>query len=376
MELFKNFKELFLSVWDKGILGIDIFEILIGLGIFLIFLIFRGLISKLIIKKLEVISKRTTNKLDDTFVNSMVGPARFLPIVLGFFIASYYMSFDEDSRAFVDNINRTLITILIFWIIHQIIEPISYILSGLGKILTRELIGWIIKSLKIKSKRFSEIIRTQNISVINDFNQAFIHSSENKIINYEKLEFFGDAVLRLAASNFIEKKYPQMSVGERSELRAQIVSDEWLTKLGEKIDIEKLIIKGPKALGDENSKNTIIGEATEALIGAIYKCFNSIQEVNIWLDDIWEEDSETFLKAPYKFKSKTVLQEWCQSKGFDLPVYKIIEVSKKNGDPKRFSCAIFIEGLKESFAFGKSHKQAETNAARVLIEKFITIGKI
>jgi len=233
-----------------------------------------------------------------------------------------------------------------------------------------------LKSLKIKSERFSEIISKQNTLVIQDFNQAFIHSSEDKIINYEKLEFFGDAVLRLAASNFIEKQYPQMSVGERSELRAHIVSDEWLTKLGEKIDIEKLIIKGTKALGDENSKNTIIGEATEALIGAVYKCFNSIQEVNLWLDDIWMEDSEIFLQAPYKFKSKTVLQEWCQSKGFDLPVYKIIEVSKKNGDPKRFSCNIFIEGLKESSAFGKSHKQAETNAARVLIEKFINKGKI
>ena len=232
-----------------------------------------------------------------------------------------------------------------------------------------------LKSLNIKSKRFSEIIRTQNISVINNFNQAFIHSSENKIINYEKLEFFGDAVLRLAASNFIEKKYPQMSVGERAELRAQIVSDEWLTKLGKKIDIDKLIIQGPKAIGDENSKNTIIGEATEALIGAVYKSFNSIQEVNLWLDDIWEEDSENFLKAPYKFKSKTVLQEWCQSKGFDLPVCKIIELSKKNGDPNRFSCDIFIEGRKESSALGKSHKQAETNAARILIEKLITIGK-
>ena len=44
----------------------------------------------------------------------------------------------------------------------------------------------------------------------------------------------------------------------------------------------KLIIKGPKALGDEYSRNTIVGEATEALIGAVYKCFNSIQEVNIW----------------------------------------------------------------------------------------------
>tara|TARA_B100000524_G_scaffold328160_1_gene212655 strand:+ start:64 stop:1149 length:1086 start_codon:yes stop_codon:yes gene_type:complete len=149
MEIFNNFKDLFLSVWNRGILGIDIFEILIGLGIFLIFLIFRGLISKLIIKKLEIISQKTTNKLDDTFVKAMEGPARFLPVVLGFFIASYYMSFSDDTRSFVENINRTLITILLFWIIHQIIEPISYILSGLGRILTRELIGWIIKSLKV-----------------------------------------------------------------------------------------------------------------------------------------------------------------------------------------------------------------------------------
>ncbi len=233
-----------------------------------------------------------------------------------------------------------------------------------------------LKSLNIKSKRFSEMIKKKDNLVIQDFNQAFIHSSNNKIINYEKLEFFGDAVLRLAASNFIEKNYPQMNVGERSELRAQIVSDEWLIKLGGKIEIEKLIIKGPKALGDENAKNTIIGEATEALIGAIYKCFNSIQEVNLWLDNIWEEDAEVFLKAPYKFKSKTVLQEWCQSKGLDLPVYKIIEVSKKNGDHQRFSCDVFINGIKESCAFGKSHKQAEANAARVLIEKFIALGKI
>jgi len=231
-------------------------------------------------------------------------------------------------------------------------------------------------SLKIRSERFSEIIRKENTVVIQNFNQALIHSSDNLIINYEKLEFFGDAVLRLAASNFIEKKDPQMSVGERSELRSQIVSDEWLTKLGTKIGIEKLIIKGPKALGDENSKNTIIAEATEALIGAIYKCFNSIQEVNIWLDDIWEKDSEMFLSAPYKFKSKTVLQEWCQSKGFNLPIYKIVELSKKNGDPKRFYCDILIEGLKESSAFGKSHKQAQTIAARNLIEKLMALGKI
>jgi MscS family membrane protein len=59
------------------------------------------------------------------------------------------MSFGEDGKVAIDTINRTLITIFIFWVIHQIVEPISYILSGLDKMLTRELIGWIIKSLKI-----------------------------------------------------------------------------------------------------------------------------------------------------------------------------------------------------------------------------------
>ena len=149
MELFNNFKSLFLSVWERGFFGVDILEILIGLGIFFIFLIFRGIIGKVVIKRLKNIAKRTTNKLDDSFVAAMEGPARFLPIVIGFFIASYYMSFSEDSRAIVDTINRTLITILIFWVMHQVIEPISYILSGLNKILTKELIGWITKSLKI-----------------------------------------------------------------------------------------------------------------------------------------------------------------------------------------------------------------------------------
>ena len=92
MNVFNNFKDLFLSVWKQGILGVDFFQIIVGLGIFFLFLIFRGLISKLIIKKLELISKRTTNKLDDTFVRAMEGPARFLPVVLGVFFASHYMA--------------------------------------------------------------------------------------------------------------------------------------------------------------------------------------------------------------------------------------------------------------------------------------------
>ena len=55
MDIFENFSALFVEVWERGILGIDIFQILIGLGIFLIFLLFRGLISKFIINRLKKI---------------------------------------------------------------------------------------------------------------------------------------------------------------------------------------------------------------------------------------------------------------------------------------------------------------------------------
>jgi len=149
MDVFKNFINLFLEVWNEGILGIDIFQILIGLGIFLIFLLFRGLIGKIIIRRLEKIAKKTSNKLDDTFVEAMKGPAQFFPIVIGFFIASNYLEFSSESQQLVDNLNRSLITILIFWLLHQFIQPVSYLLGGLEKVLTRELIGWILKALKI-----------------------------------------------------------------------------------------------------------------------------------------------------------------------------------------------------------------------------------
>jgi len=149
MNIIENFLTLFAEVWDKGILGIDIFQILIGLGIFLIFLLLRGFISKIIINRLKKIAKKTTNKLDDTFVKAMEGPARFFPIVIGFFIASYYLEFSPESQSFIDNVNKSLITILIFWLIHQFIQPVSYLLGGLEKLLTKELIGWIVKAFKI-----------------------------------------------------------------------------------------------------------------------------------------------------------------------------------------------------------------------------------
>ena len=149
MSALEKFTDLFLDVWNNGISGVNISEILIAITIFFFFLFLRGIFAKFVVKRLEKYVSKSTNKFDNSLVSSMEGPAKFFPIVLGFFIASTYLTVDGEGVLFIDKLNRSLITILIFWVIHQIIEPISYILSGLDKLLTRELIGWIIKSLKI-----------------------------------------------------------------------------------------------------------------------------------------------------------------------------------------------------------------------------------
>ena len=231
-----------------------------------------------------------------------------------------------------------------------------------------------LKSLKINSVRFNQILEANHPEKLRIINEALTHSSMSKKINHEKLEFLGDAVLRLSASEFIENNFHRLSVGERSELRAQIVSDEWLAKFGKKIHLERIILVGPKAMGDSFSKDTIIAEITEALIGAFYKCFSSVKEINLWLDKYWLEDSKLILDAPYKFNAKSKLQEWCQSRSINLPIYKIIETSKTHGDQKRFYCEVFIEDKLYATSYGQSHKKAEKIAASKAIESIININ--
>ena len=146
MDVLGNFKDLFLDVWKEGISGINISEILIALSIFIFFLFLRGIFSKFVIKRLEKYVSKTTNKFDNSLVSSMEGPAKFFPIVLGFFVSTSYLSVEHGA---IELINRSLITILIFWTFHQIIGPLSVVIKSVGGLLSRDLINWIIKAIKV-----------------------------------------------------------------------------------------------------------------------------------------------------------------------------------------------------------------------------------
>ena len=149
MELFENFFNLFSDVWQQGVAGSNITEIIIALLIFFIFLILRGLVSKFVVKRLEKYVSLTTNNFDNSLVKSLESPVKFFPIVLGFFIASNYINLDGKSAFFVASLNRTLVTILIFWTLHQIIEPVSFLVKKIEDILSKDLLNWIIKAFKI-----------------------------------------------------------------------------------------------------------------------------------------------------------------------------------------------------------------------------------
>ena len=149
MSALEKFTDLFLDVWKNGISGVNISEILIAITIFFFFLFLRGIFAKFVVKRLEKYVSKSTNKFDNTLVSSMEGPAKFFPIVLGFFIATTYLTVDGEGVLFIDKLNRSLITILIFWTFHQAIGPLSVLIKTVGDLLSKDLIDWIIKAIKI-----------------------------------------------------------------------------------------------------------------------------------------------------------------------------------------------------------------------------------
>ena len=231
-----------------------------------------------------------------------------------------------------------------------------------------EIINFI-KSLNLDQK-YQKEFTNEKIKNILYINESLTHSSANSEINYENLEFLGDAVLRLIASDFIKNKYPYMQVGERSELRSHLVSDQWLEEVGEKIKIKSVLVIGKKALRDKSANATIQAEATEALIGALYESLTILDPIKDWLIPFWNEKSQEILADPHKKNYKSALQELTQREGLSIPLYKTIEIDKKHDNPKRFFCTVYIKNRSIAEGWGKSIKQAEKDAASKALKDF------
>ena len=208
--------------------------------------------------------------------------------------------------------------------------------------------------------------------------EALTHTSSGRPDHHERLEFLGDAVLRLAASEFLRRHHPELGVGRWSALRAQLVSDRWLAELAERLDLAAVLVLGPMALAEPAGRATVLAECCEALIGAVYGmgggAAGGLEVVLRWLEPHWQRDIAPLLADPHAHNWKSALQEWSQGRGLGLPAYDCEERSRRHGDPQRFHCRVSLgpRGLGEGW--GGSRREAEQRAARCALAGLAEAG--
>jgi len=186
--------------------------------------------------------------------------------------------------------------------------------------------------------------------------------------NNEKLEFLGDAVLDLIVSEYLYKRFPEVSEGDLARMRASIVSTPALAKIARGMSLgEKLLLaKGEEASGGRE-KNSILADTFEALVGAIYleKGIGFTQEfvlknLSSIIENVCQQEDLR--------DAKTGLQEIAQQKFQVLPCYKLIR-EKGPDHEKWFEVEVFIAGDKWGNGEGPTKKIAEQQAAAQALER-------
>lgn len=195
--------------------------------------------------------------------------------------------------------------------------------------------------------------------------QALTHSSFsneqriNKLKNYERLEFLGDAVLELVSSEFLFKENPQMPEGQLTKLRASMVCEPALAYCAKDIDLGSYMLlgKGEEATGGRY-RNSITSDVMEAIIGAIF-LDGGIDEAKKYIYHFILSDLENKILF---LDSKTLLQEEIQKKKDAQLRYELIEESGPDHD-KQFKVEAYLNDVMIGAGCGHTKKAAEQQAA-------------
>lgn len=136
------------AVWQGGVFGISLTQILIGIVILAAFYVLRGLITKFIIASIMRWTAKTETELDDKILAAITPPLRLLILVLGLFVAIGYLELDKTLGDFDNNIIRALITFCLFWGLHALIDPLMHALKPIERLLSSELAYWLARALR------------------------------------------------------------------------------------------------------------------------------------------------------------------------------------------------------------------------------------
>ncbi len=180
--------------------------------------------------------------------------------------------------------------------------------------------------------------------------------------NYERLEFFGDSVLKLFTSKLLYETYPNAAEGELSKIRSILVSDAILGEVAIKIGLDKLIILGPseeKQGGRKRESN--IACSLEAVLGAYYLS-GKRDEIESFIRKYILTYAEDVDKHFEKYNAKDILQQYTQGYNKTRPEYNVVSVTGPAHKPV-FNVEVLWENKVIGNACGKSKKEAEQMSA-------------
>ena len=148
MDLFNTFKYYFQNTFEQGSLGLSFVEFFTIIVSFIIALFIRGVFAKIVVSKIKRIVKKTGNKIDDHLFDTLSPPLKLLPIVFVFLMIALFLDSENQLGLLLEKINQTLVTIFIFWLIHQSLAPLSQAFQKLDELLSKALVIWLMRSLK------------------------------------------------------------------------------------------------------------------------------------------------------------------------------------------------------------------------------------
>lgn len=198
--------------------------------------------------------------------------------------------------------------------------------------------------------------------------EALTHKSYKRPYNNERLEFLGDAVLDLIVGEYLFSKFPNEDEGVLSKIRASLVNEKGFTKLALGINLgESLLISSAEENNEGRTKPSLLSNAFEAVIGAIY--LESGLEVSSKIAiRLIEANYQSIDLNSLSKDFKTTLQELTQADFGETPTYKLVRAFGPD-HKKEFEIAVELQNRIIATALGKSKKEAQQKVAEIALKK-------
>ncbi|NIQ37285.1 MAG: ribonuclease III [Proteobacteria bacterium] len=204
--------------------------------------------------------------------------------------------------------------------------------------------------------------------------QALTHRShahenlQSKLVENERLEFLGDAVLNFVISHLLIERFADKSAGELTRMRASIVNEKALARTSKRIGLGRFILlgKGENQSGGRE-KSSILADCYEAVIGAVYLDGGYGEVFQLVKSHFSGVLTRLRRKVPRQ-NFKNLLQERTQSLYHAIPQYSLVKESGPDHD-KEFKISVSVDGVVMGLGKGRTKKDAEQGAAERALSK-------